>query len=80
MKKLLFAVSTTYFCCCHLCTTRIAQYDPSHKSGLPEGAIARLGKGYIRGITYSPDNTQLLSVHTTVFGFTMQALEKNSIC
>lgn len=36
-----------------------AQYDPFTQTGLPEGAIARLGKGYIRGITYSPDGTQM---------------------
>lgn len=36
-----------------------AQYEPSTQIGLPDGAIARFGKGYIRGITYSPDGTQI---------------------
>lgn len=27
---------------------------------LPDGAIARLGKGAVNGITYSPDGTQLV--------------------
>ena len=27
--------------------------------GLPEGALARLGKGYIREVAYSPDGTRL---------------------
>ena len=36
-----------------------AQYEPSTQIALPEGAIARLGRGNIRGITYSPDGTQL---------------------
>ena len=29
---------------------------------LPEGAIARLGKGTVNGLTYSPDGTQLVIV------------------
>ena len=36
-----------------------AQYEPSTQIGLPDGTIARFGKGSIRGIAYSPDGTQI---------------------
>ncbi|MYG00411.1 hypothetical protein F4212_14950 [Candidatus Poribacteria bacterium] len=34
-----------------------AQYEPSTQLGLPEGAIARFGRGGIKEIMYSPDGT-----------------------
>ena len=39
-----------------LCSSPAQDYT---KLGLPEGAKARLGKGTINGITYSPDGTRL---------------------
>ena len=33
--------------------------QPTSQWYLPEGAVARLGKGKVNGITYSPDGTQL---------------------
>ena len=36
-----------------------AEYEPYTQWGLPEGAKARLGKGTISEIAYSPDSTQL---------------------
>ena len=36
-----------------------AQYEPSSQFGLPEGAIARFGRGSIHEIMYSRDGTQL---------------------
>ncbi len=40
-------------------STAFAQFEPHTQMGLPEGAIVRFGKGYIRGIAYSPDGTQM---------------------
>ncbi len=40
-------------------STSLAQYEPSSQLGLPEGAIARLNKGNIHDITYSPDGSQV---------------------
>ena len=58
MKKLLLMLVLFTFVA--LCVTpAFAQYEPSTQIGLPKGAIARLGKGYIRGLTYSPDSTQM---------------------
>ena len=36
-----------------------AEYEPYTQLSLPEGAKARLGKGRISEIAYSPDGTQL---------------------
>ena len=36
-----------------------AEYEPHTQLSLPEGAKARLGKGFIHEIAYSPDGTQL---------------------
>ena len=44
----------------HLIFTVILNLQNSAQSDLPEGAIARLGRGVINGITYSPDSTQLV--------------------
>lgn len=58
MKKFLFMlVLSTYVALC--VSPTFAQYEPYTQIGLPKGAIARLGKGYIRGMTYSPDGTQM---------------------
>ncbi len=35
------------------------QYPAETQWGLPEGAIARLGKGFIRNVQYSPDASRL---------------------
>lgn len=35
------------------------EYEPATQIGLPEGAIAHLGKGAISKIAYSPDGTRL---------------------
>lgn len=43
-----------------------AQYVPSSQIALPEGAIARLGKGDIHDLTYSPDGSQVAA--TTLGG------------
>lgn len=58
MKKL-FLMFTLFFFVTMCLSPTFAQYEPSTQIGLPEGAIARLGKGYIRGMTYSPDGTQM---------------------
>lgn len=67
MKKL--CLTLVLFFSVTLCISHtLAQYDPFTQTGLPEGAIARLGKGYIRGITYSPDSTQLaVSTYTGIW-------------
>lgn len=64
MKKLFFML--TLFIVAILCqSTAFAQYEPSTQMGLPEGAIARLGKGNIQEIMYSPDGTRF-AVATTI--------------
>ncbi len=64
MKKLFLML--TLFIVVVLCLeSAFAQYEPSTQMGLPEGAIARIGKGSIREITYSPDGTRL-AVTTTI--------------
>ena len=43
---------------------------------VPDGAMARLGKGRINGITYSPDGTQLIVASSSgVWGYNMNAAE-----
>ncbi len=41
-----------------------AQYEPYTQVGLPEGAAARFGKGWIKEIMYSPDGTRFAVVTT----------------
>ncbi len=58
MKKMLFSIFwmlliVTTFCLPYTFAQDYARW------GLPEGAIARLGKGYINDMEYSPDGTQL---------------------
>ena len=57
MKKILFTILTIWLSIFTLTSNTLAQ-DTS-KWGLPEGAIARLGKGEIHEIKYSPDGTKL---------------------
>ena len=64
MKKLLLTLVLSTFVALSVPPT-FAQYEPSTQTGLPEGAIARFGKGSIREITYSPDGTRL-AVATTI--------------
>ncbi len=57
MKKLLLLLVLFTFTV--LCVSpTFAQYEPSMQFGLPEGAIARFGKGEIQNMTYSPDGTR----------------------
>ena len=58
MKKL-FTTFTLFFFVTLCLRPTFAQYEPYTQIGLPEGAIARFGKGYIQGIEYSPDGTRL---------------------
>lgn len=58
MKKLfLMLVLLTVVALC--VSTVSAQYEPFTQMDLPNGAIARLGKGTIRDIMYSPDGTHI---------------------
>ncbi len=58
MKKLLLMLMLLIFV--PLCvSSTFAQYEPSTQMGLPDGAIARFGKGSFYGMEYSPDVTQL---------------------
>ena len=59
MKKLLLMLVLLTIIALCVPPPTFAQYDPFTQTGLSEGAIARLGKGDIRGITYSPDATQI---------------------
>ena len=58
MKKLFLLLMLFILVELHLTPTP-AQYDPSTQTGLPEGAIARFGRGGIKKIMYSPDGTRL---------------------
>ena len=51
--SMLFLISTFYL------SNTFAQYQSVTQFGLPEGAKARLGKGKISDIAYSPDGTRL---------------------
>ena len=53
--SLMSFVVSTFLCVPHTA----AEYESHTQLSLPEGAKARLGKGDIREITYSPDGTQL---------------------
>ncbi len=58
MKKLLFVL--VLFTVAASCISPVsAQYAPFTQTGLPEGAIARLGKGDIQNIMYSPDGKKI---------------------
>ena len=53
--SLMCLIVTMFLCVAHT----VAEYEPYTKSGLPEGAKARLGTGSIYEIAYSPDGTRL---------------------
>ncbi len=58
MKNLLSIL--TQFVITVLClSTVFAQYEPYTQKSLPDGAIARFGKGDIWRIEYSPDDTRV---------------------
>ena len=57
MKKL-FLTLILFFVALFSLSPAFAQYEPSTQFRLPDGAIARLDKGSIKGIMYSPDGTQ----------------------
>ncbi len=65
MKKLILLLMFYILVLLHIAPT-FAQYDSSTQIGLPEGAIARFGKGYIYGMEYSPDGTRFAA--TTFIG------------
>ena len=51
----------------------LAEYESSTQMGLPEGAAARIGKGSIVGIMYSPDGTRLaVTTHIGVWIYNAQ--------
>ncbi len=58
MKKLCL-MQMLFFSMTLCLSTAFAQFEPHTQTGLPEGAIARFGKGDIQEIMYSPDGTQL---------------------
>ena len=57
MRKIRLFDVTLWFVCVLFVQTSVAQ--DYTRWGLPEGAHARLGKGRIAGIAYSPDGTRL---------------------
>ena len=67
MKKFLLMLMLLIFVA--LCVLLIfVKYEPSTQIDFPEDAIARFGKGYIRGITYSPDGAQIaVSTYTGIW-------------
>ena len=58
MKNRLFLIALTFFCVFTLFSANTLAQD-SPQWHLPEGAKARLGKGTIYEIAYSPDGTRL---------------------
>ncbi len=61
MKKLLLLL--VLFSVVDLCVSpTFAQYEPSMQIGLPDGAIARFGRGSITEIMYSPDGTLFAAI------------------
>ena len=57
MKKRIYWCLVTLITFC--LSMAFGENEPSPQIGLPEGAIARLGKGEISKIAYSPDGTRL---------------------
>lgn len=57
MKKF-FPMLTLYIVTVLYASSIFAQYEPYTQMGLPDGAIARFGKGTISDIMYSPDGTR----------------------
>ncbi len=58
MRKLIYLGLVIFIITSDLSTT-FGEYDPVAQIGLPEGAIARIGKGAISKVAYSPDGTRL---------------------
>ena len=58
MKNKLFLIAGTLFCASFIFSAITFAQDHT-QWGLPEGAKARLGKGFITEIAYSPDGTRL---------------------
>ena len=58
MKNKLFLIAGTLFCASFIFSAITFAQDHT-QWGLPEGAKARLGKGHIINIAYSPDGTRL---------------------
>lgn len=58
MRKLIYLGLVIFIITSDLSTT-FGEYDPVAQIGLPEGAIARIGKGAISKVVYSPDGTRL---------------------
>ena len=57
--KTIFFIFTTFFSILICLPSSSAQYATDTQINLPERAIARLGKGSIRDIAYSPDGSRL---------------------
>ena len=71
------------FCLTLLLTVGILSYNfaqDNTKVGLPEGAIARLGKGGINLMRFSPDGTRLVVGTDVGCGYTMYPMEKRRHC
>ena len=61
MKKLLLMLMLLIFV--PLCVSpTFAQYEPPTQMGLPDGAIARFGKGSFYGMEYSPDGKTIATI------------------
>ena len=58
MRKLIYFGLVVLIISSYL-STAFGEYDPVAQIGLPEGAIARIGKGAISKVAYSPDGTRL---------------------
>ena len=58
MRKIIYIGLVVFIISSYL-STAFGEYDPVAQIGLPEGAIARIGKGTINKVAYSPDGTRL---------------------
>ena len=59
MKTTLLSVLTFTILSCLMPPFSFAEYEPGTQIALPEGALARLGKGRANEITFSPDGNTL---------------------
>ena len=78
MKKAIVLKSSLLFLSALCLPFSIAQDSPQW--GLPEGAKARLGKGIIREIQYSPDGTRLAVASSIGIWIYDRRLIKRSLC
>ena len=62
MKKFFLLPLTLLWVC--VAFVQVSPAQDYTRWGLPEGALARLGKGYLDGIAYSPDGTRLAVAST----------------